>query len=85
MSSVVEASQQDVADHFKQFFNRASPATPITADFLRDFTTLSADDIANLNNEFDIDELRDTVRGMSSTAAVGAFGIDVDAIKLLLA
>jgi hypothetical protein len=37
-----------------------------------------------LNTEFTLDEIKRTVDGMAPNAAVGAFGIDIAAIKLLL-
>lgn len=37
-----------------------------------------------MDSEFSVSEIRDTVHGMNNAAAVGAFGLDLHVIKLLL-
>ena len=61
----VEASQQQVVDHFKSFFNRTCDASDVDRDFLQDFIVLTEGQRAELNREFDVDELRHVVQGMN--------------------
>lgn len=70
--------------HFKAFFNKPSRATDIDDQFLSDFPVFSGEDVVSLNSEFSVVELREVVQGMCQSAAVGAFGLELSVIKILL-
>ncbi len=69
--------------HFQNFFNRTIDATPIDDGFMGDILQLSPAEQASLNAKFDVAEVRATVAGMANSS-VGAFGLDVQAVKILL-
>lgn len=53
-------------------------------DFLADFTCFTIPQIAYLDADFTEQELIDGIGGMKASTAVGAFGIDVGIIKVLV-